>query len=151
MMNGPLLRALLEERFQLRVHNEQREVPVYELTRAEGAPELQPASESARKAAESGARTLHRYPEPGLMTMAQFCRQYGMFLDAELVDRTGLVGVFDLHLSMMIDAPVDNPISQGYIAAEMIELLESRGFHVTLSRAIKDVPVIDHIQWLSRG
>jgi uncharacterized protein (TIGR03435 family) len=31
-MNGPMLRALLEERFQLKIHRESREIPIYALT-----------------------------------------------------------------------------------------------------------------------
>jgi uncharacterized protein (TIGR03435 family) len=44
-MRGPMLQALLEDRFKLRIHRETREVPVYELTMAEGGPKLQPAKE----------------------------------------------------------------------------------------------------------
>jgi uncharacterized protein (TIGR03435 family) len=36
MMNGPMLKALLEDRFKLKVHRETREVPVYDLTVAKG-------------------------------------------------------------------------------------------------------------------
>src|SRR5271170_3271236 len=36
MMNGPMLQALLEARFTLKVHRETRELPVYALTVAEG-------------------------------------------------------------------------------------------------------------------
>jgi len=36
MMNGQMLKALLEERFKLKIHRETKEVPVYELTVARG-------------------------------------------------------------------------------------------------------------------
>jgi uncharacterized protein (TIGR03435 family) len=36
MMNGPMLQALLEERFQLKIHRESREVPAYAVTVAKG-------------------------------------------------------------------------------------------------------------------
>ena len=36
MMLGPMLRALLEDRFKLKIHRETREVPTYELTVAKG-------------------------------------------------------------------------------------------------------------------
>lgn len=41
MVMGPMLQALLEERFKLQVHREVREVPVFELTVAKGGPKLQ--------------------------------------------------------------------------------------------------------------
>jgi uncharacterized protein (TIGR03435 family) len=42
IMNGPMLQALLEDRFQLKIHREAREVPIYALTVAKGGLKLQP-------------------------------------------------------------------------------------------------------------
>jgi len=39
-MNGPMLQALLEDRFKLRIHRETRQLPVYELTVARGGSRL---------------------------------------------------------------------------------------------------------------
>src|SRR5512133_1323995 len=44
-MIGPMLQALLEERFQVKVHTEPRETPVYALTVVKGSPKLSPAKE----------------------------------------------------------------------------------------------------------
>jgi uncharacterized protein (TIGR03435 family) len=46
-MAGPMLRALLEDRFKLKVHREAKEVPVYFLTVAKNGPKLQPTQEEA--------------------------------------------------------------------------------------------------------
>src|SRR5271170_7818372 len=43
VMTGPMLQALLEDRFQLKVHRETREVPLYALTVAKSGLKLQPA------------------------------------------------------------------------------------------------------------
>lgn len=42
MMNGPMLQALLENRFRLKIHRETKEVPVYTLTVSKAGPPLQP-------------------------------------------------------------------------------------------------------------
>ena len=42
MMNGPMLQALLQDRFGLRFHRETREIPVYALTVAWAAPGFSP-------------------------------------------------------------------------------------------------------------
>lgn len=42
MMHGPMLQALLEERFELRMHRETRDVPAYALTVAKGGSKLHP-------------------------------------------------------------------------------------------------------------
>jgi uncharacterized protein (TIGR03435 family) len=46
-MAGPMLRALLEDRFKLRVHRETKEVPVYYLTVVKTGPKLEPTKEGS--------------------------------------------------------------------------------------------------------
>jgi uncharacterized protein (TIGR03435 family) len=47
MMRGPMLQALLEDRFRLKIHAETRDVPVYELTIARSGLKLQPLAEGS--------------------------------------------------------------------------------------------------------
>src|ERR1700722_15790139 len=42
MMQGPMMQALLEERFHMRTHREIREVPVYLMTLDKGGPKFRP-------------------------------------------------------------------------------------------------------------
>jgi len=121
MMQGSMLQALLEDRFQLKIHRETREVPVYALTMAKGgAKGLQPA-----RAGECITRDPdNRLPPPapgqpfprlcGMFypsatsegpdvpgtTMASLCRQFSVLLDRDVIDKTGIAGVFDIHLEM---------------------------------------------------
>src|SRR5437667_6017693 len=44
-MQGPMLRALIEERFQAKTHRETREVPAYSLSVVRGGPKLKPFRE----------------------------------------------------------------------------------------------------------
>jgi hypothetical protein len=46
-MRGPMMRALLEERFKLQVHRGVKEVPVYELSVAKGGVRLSPSREGS--------------------------------------------------------------------------------------------------------
>jgi uncharacterized protein (TIGR03435 family) len=43
-----MLRGLLEERFQLPVHRETRELPGYEMVQAKGGPKMEPSPEEGR-------------------------------------------------------------------------------------------------------
>jgi uncharacterized protein (TIGR03435 family) len=52
MMAGPMMQRLLEDRFQLKVHRETREGPVYELTVAKGGSKIQAAKETPCVAAD---------------------------------------------------------------------------------------------------
>jgi uncharacterized protein (TIGR03435 family) len=45
MMRGPMLQSLLEERFKLKVHQEDKEVPVYGLVIGRGGPKLTASKE----------------------------------------------------------------------------------------------------------
>jgi len=47
IMHGPMLQALLEERFKLKVRRETREVPAYALIVAKGGPKLRPFKEGS--------------------------------------------------------------------------------------------------------
>jgi uncharacterized protein (TIGR03435 family) len=46
-MGGPMLQTLLEERFKLKIHRDQKETPGYFLTVAKGGPKLQPTKEGS--------------------------------------------------------------------------------------------------------
>jgi uncharacterized protein (TIGR03435 family) len=47
MMRGPLMQALLENRFKLKIHRESRDVQVYELTQVRDGPKLKTAREGS--------------------------------------------------------------------------------------------------------
>jgi uncharacterized protein (TIGR03435 family) len=116
---GPMLRALLEDRFQLKVHRETKEVPVYFLTIAKGGTRLQPAKEGSCISTDIN----HPLPQPAPgqaspracgsqvtgsngtfdmygATMASLCIQLGIRLDRDVIDKTGIAGMFDIHLEV---------------------------------------------------
>ncbi len=116
---GPMLRALLEDRFQLKVHRETKEAPVYLLTIAKGGAKLQRAKEGGCVSTDIN----HPLPQPapgqprlracgsgvtGLdgtldlygATMAGLSTQLGIRLDRDVIDKTGIVGMFDIHLEV---------------------------------------------------
>jgi uncharacterized protein (TIGR03435 family) len=113
-----MLRALLEERFKLKLHRESRELPVYALVTTKNGPKL----ESAPKDRECGEqrRRDHRY-ELGATSLSGHCHAFvpggrdvmiqGQSVDmsdfAEMlsiwagrivVDKTGIQGRFDIKL-----------------------------------------------------
>ena len=47
MMSGPMMQALLEDRFKLKIHREVKEVPVYDLVIAKGGPKVPKVDERA--------------------------------------------------------------------------------------------------------
>jgi uncharacterized protein (TIGR03435 family) len=123
-MAGPMLQALLEERFRLKVHRDQKEVPVYYLKVARNGPKFQPAkkgscvtldpnnSSQLTSPGKPGTRTCGGWRFNGSSlemysaTMADFAGQISRYFDRRLIDNTGLTGVFDIHMDLV---PEDSP------------------------------------------
>ena len=117
-----MMQALLEDRFKLKLHRENREIPVYELTVDKGGPK-------GLKTTQDGSCMVigHDDPPPGPgepfprlcggfvgddlngSTMANLCRQFSVLTDRDVIDKTGITGVFDFHLESLWEnsAPAD--------------------------------------------
>ncbi len=170
IMSGPMLQALLEDRFQLKIRRETREVPVYALTVSKGGFKLQPAKEgSCLPPDEIGAHL-----EPGqkpcgipmtrvkgsnmnteiLGRVDQFCKVLGRTLGRPVIDRTGITGLFDFHLEFALDdtmpgagrrgpapATPDDPPGPSIFAAVQQQL----GLKLESSKGSGEVLVIDRV------
>jgi uncharacterized protein (TIGR03435 family) len=88
-----MLQKLLADRFQLQVHRETQEVPMYALVVAKGGPKLKPATETTRcysvRSNEKGMRM-----EARCGTMDHLVRQLAGTAGRFVVDRTGLTGQY---------------------------------------------------------
>jgi len=124
-MSGPMLRALLEDRFKMKVHRETREVPVYALTVAKGGPKLQPFQEGScavldlsegRPAFDPGERPplycgISLTKRAGLNvtwdmrggSLEDLSKALGSDLDRIVMDKAGIRGRFDFHLEFAPD------------------------------------------------
>jgi uncharacterized protein (TIGR03435 family) len=130
MMMGPMLQALLEDRFKLKLHRETREVTVYALTVAKGGLKLKPLDKpdcDPLDLAKLLAPPAPGQPRPNLcgatklgrnggiltvdihaMSMADFSRYLsggaaGSPLDRSVIDKTGIDGMFEYHLEFAPD------------------------------------------------
>jgi len=123
-----MLRSLLEDRFQLKLHRETKELPVYALTVAKSGLKLQPPKEGGCIAIDPsgmlpqpsnapGRRTpgfpcgrvgvhgesLGVRMEGGKVAMPEFTRMLSMVLGRPVLDRTGFTGTFDVRLDFAPD------------------------------------------------
>jgi len=180
-----MLRALLEERFQVRVHTEARDTSVYALTVVRNDPRLKrsvedsctpmdwdnpqqfPAQDRRAMSAlfESSQRPCGsergRMVGPNMTadwygsTMAQFAAE-GLAgrVFRPVVDKTGLTGLFDIHLEYSPDDAVSRaPGSDGPVAPPIGAkpgifgaLQDQLGLKLTAARAPIDVIVIDQAE-----
>lgn len=115
-MTGPMMRDVLEQRFKLRTHEETQSLAVYDLTLAPGGAKLQPAKGGCFQLApgKTPPGTSKGQPPPptcggfraspkgGIdsfgITMSFLCRQLSALMERDVIDKTGLQGVYDLHL-----------------------------------------------------
>jgi bla regulator protein blaR1 len=109
MMNGPLLQAVLEDRFKLKVHRDIRKVPVYALTVAEGGLKLEQFQGSCTprdfdkppsKADCGTARSWGDELDMKAATLADLCAVLSVFLDRHVVDETGITRRFNITLKL---------------------------------------------------
>ena len=163
-----MLRALLEDRFKLKVHREPRELPAYELV------VIRPGAAGLRKSevdcdALFAAGQVSR-PEPGIrprcgisngpvgvtgdtgliagaFSMSQFAEFLQRRGDRPVIDKTGLTGRYDFELafaplgSSAPDAPTD-PARPTFVVA----LEEQLGLKLQSTNGPLDVIVIDSIE-----
>ena len=172
MMEGPMMQAVLEDRFQLKIHRETRQGPVYELALGKGSPKLKPLQEGSCIPAVVGRpvpeltadqRRCRNMANPrGSVefeggTLSMFAGLLGLALDRPVIDKTGIMGQFAIHLVFSPDdsatrrpatdnpgapAAVRTPDAPGIFQA----IQEQLGLKLVPARGPLDVLVIDHIE-----
>jgi uncharacterized protein (TIGR03435 family) len=131
ILQGPMMQALLEDRFKLKVHRETRQVPVYALTvlksglklhafqagsctprnpGADMALPLEPGQKPYCDSPAAGGPGLYglrvQPPQMILNLAATSLTQFARFLrlDRTVLDRTGVTGLFDFRLEYAFDS-----------------------------------------------
>jgi uncharacterized protein (TIGR03435 family) len=92
----PMLQSLLKERYNLVIHREMREVQGYWLSVVKSGPKIRAPAEG--DSASSGANYSTGQLEAYKWSMAQLAGMLGSHLNAPVVDKTGLPGVFTFRL-----------------------------------------------------
>jgi len=142
-----MLRAALADRFQLKLRQEEREVPVYDLTVAPGGPKfhaLAPNERLPEDRAEPGI--YHRY----YMTMEALTnalnRVYGgpLMIDRTVIDHTNLTGSYNAHLRTR---RVSEPDENGHVTTfpDLVRDLQTQmGLKLTPAKAKIPYYVVEH-------
>lgn len=165
-MYGPMMRALLEDRFGLKIHSEIRELPVYALTAARGGAKLTPSKPGSCVTVDIKS-VLKVPPTPNYcgrfelkrggvriadakgMTVAEFAsRVFRDTLDRPVIDRTGIGGLFDIHLEF---SGFENSAAPGGVAdntapSVFTAVQEQLGLKLSPDKGPVEVLVIDHVE-----
>jgi len=120
MMRGPMMQALLEDRFKLKIHRESKETNVFELVVSKTGAKLHAAKEGGCEVFDRNHPPPDPTPgQPGPVlcgsvrmnanggfdifgvTIADLCRELTKYVeDRDIVDKTGIAGAFDIHLDL---------------------------------------------------
>ena len=138
-----MLRTLLAERFRLKVHYEERPLPVYLLQAARNGARLPPPDP------DSPLRTGCFSSEPilchnvTLATVAGALRSNGTGIDVPVLDETGIAGRFDLKLEYVLDKPSAAAPAGG---PSIFDALHRYGLELRSAKRPMQVLVIDHVE-----
>jgi uncharacterized protein (TIGR03435 family) len=172
MLTGPMMRALLEDRFKLKIRRENRDVPGYALTVAKGGSKLQavpgtcpgsppgPPSPNDAECGPTGAGRKGANMTWGFIgTADQFSKILVSQLDRPVADKTGLTGLFNFHLEfapdetspgflrrmqkLEADGPPPDPTGGTSLFTALQEQL---GLKLEPAKVPREILVIDHVE-----
>jgi uncharacterized protein (TIGR03435 family) len=177
-MEGPMLQALLESRFRLVLHRETRQLPIYELTVARGGAKLTPSKEGScvpyrtdsppppaspdgphtnycgfRIGADGQNRTLDGAGVSMALLATNLSRTYNSNLGRNVMDGTGLSGLFDVHLNWTIDDLIgtgptaSDGLAGGLTGVSLLTALQEQlGLKLESVKGPVEVLVIDRVE-----
>ena len=141
-----MLQNLLASRFNLKVHREQKRMPVYELVVAKDGPRL-PRNDAAALPASYPKERFPRVVDGGFVftrtTMAEFAQQLTELrgIDLPVVDRTGIDGVYTITLRSAASALRD---PNGPSLFTLIH--EQLGLKLVAAKDPIEVIIVDHAE-----
>jgi uncharacterized protein (TIGR03435 family) len=138
-----MLQKLLSTRFGLQMHHDKRELSVYTLTVAKGAPKLEkskedPAALSDQSGHGIGAQQYMKFTNAG---MADFAQTMQLMVDKPVLDQTNISGRFDFSLLWLPDPTRAGPTDTA--PALFTAVQEQLGLKLEATHAPTDVFVID--------
>lgn len=131
-----MTQKLLAERFKLALHKETRQLPVYALVVAKNGPKIHAVEDGSGK---TSGRPGHF--EAAKVTMQHFADLIGRFLGQQVVNDTGLAGVYDFTLEWAPDE-----LKTGDGASLFTALQEQLGLKLEGRKASVEVLVVDRVE-----
>lgn len=155
-----LLQTLLSDRFQLRVHREKRELPVYRLLVAKGGSKLQPAKEGQCTPMNPPPE---KFDPATLRPCGGFNNNIGMMLGGSVapaklaaglsrtlgrtvVDETGLTGSYDINLHWNPDDTLPAVADRSADPSFFTALQEQLGLTLEAGKGPVEVLVVDQAE-----
>jgi len=175
LMMGPMLQALLEDRFQLKIHRDSEEVPMYALTVAKGGLKLKPMEQGCTAPdftkhlslsdlalpkppcnTNNGGRNGPNRVDDVVGTLKWFAQTLSSIADRHVVDKTGITDFFRIHLEFLPDENTPQRLGNGALPDEpasdippgpsIFAALEQMGLKLVPDRGPHGYIVIDRVE-----
>jgi uncharacterized protein (TIGR03435 family) len=160
-MQGPMMQSLLEERFKLKIHREQRPIPVFVLTAAKGGVRLPKANQPCWAPGEQKPPDLPPEQRMALMCGSANLRNEEFHLHGasmadlayalsraalgrQVVDRTGVAGTYDIDFKW--GAVPAEERQRGDVLVEYQSALAKLGLKLESGTAPGEFLIIDHVE-----
>jgi uncharacterized protein (TIGR03435 family) len=142
-----MLRNLLEERFKLITHGEQKELPGYALMVAKSGLKLKPAEAGADAGTSSNSSNNSVTLKVTSIPMSDLADYLARRVGSAVVDKTGVEGKYSFELHWTLDDSGGGPSDGG--AAEFAavqEAIGSIGLHLQAQKVPVQMVVVDHVE-----
>jgi uncharacterized protein (TIGR03435 family) len=144
----PMLQTLLAERFNLKVHREMREMPVYALMVAKNGPKFKESAPDATYSFLHGVNGLNQNITASKATMealAEGIRDM-VWLDPPVVDKTGLTGTYDFKIEATSESRLNRNPDDPAAVSVFDAVQDQLGLKLERQKAMIEVLVVDHIE-----
>jgi uncharacterized protein (TIGR03435 family) len=129
-----MLRTLLVERFQLKLHHENRQLPAYALIAGKGRLKIQKVEDEGEKNSFS-VKDGHR--EAKNLSMAALAQYLSLMLQSPVLDRTALLGNYDFPLDFSSEETTRDS------APSIFTIVSELGLKLESQKQLFDVIVVD--------
>jgi bla regulator protein BlaR1 len=159
MMMGPMMQSLLEERFHLKLHIENKDVPTYDLVVAKGGPKLpqtdtsfcrrmDPKNRGQRTGPPNAPNCTMQMTDLSMGNLALLLPPVlGPTMNRPIVDKTGIKGRFDVQMVWALDPDRFAGLQQQPDLPSLpVALKEQLGLELVPAKGPEQTIVIDHIE-----
>jgi uncharacterized protein (TIGR03435 family) len=142
-----MLQTLLAERFNLRVHRELKEMPVYALVVGKNGPKFKESASDATFIGGHGANGRNQTVTASKYTMTDLVQDIVdyFFVDRPVVDKTGFAGTYDLKIEATPEFRMNRDSEFGDISV-FTAVQEQLGLKLESQRAPIEILVVDQVE-----
>jgi uncharacterized protein (TIGR03435 family) len=142
---GPMMQALLEERFKLQVHRETKEFSGFGLVPTKSGFKLKPVEPGDMSSNSNGNGTVTTLSVKKA-SLAAIANMVGRALEQPVVDKTGIDGVYDFEIRYTRDDREPNGSDADAVPGLSFAIQEVLGLRLQRQKVPLTVIVVDHVE-----